>query len=67
VINESSTIEQVATLVCAALDGAGILVVLSGGAAVSISSDNEYGSLAASGPFGSRKVEALSARILSSV
>ena len=41
-VDESSTIEQVATLVCGALDRAGISVVLSGGAAVSIYSDNEY-------------------------
>ncbi|MCP3984928.1 MAG: hypothetical protein GY723_11100 [bacterium] len=41
-IDESSTLEQIATLVCSALDEAGISVVLSGGATVSIYSDNEY-------------------------
>ena len=41
-IEESSTLEQVATRVCGALDEAGISVVLSGGAAVSIYSNNEY-------------------------
>ena len=41
-IREESTLEEVATIVCAALDESGISVVLSGGAAVSIYSDNEY-------------------------
>lgn len=41
-IDETSSLEQVATIVCNALDENGISVVLSGGAAVSIYSDNEY-------------------------
>ena len=41
-INEDSTLEEVATLVCAGLEADGISVVLSGGAAVSIYSDNPY-------------------------
>lgn len=41
-IDETSSLEKVATIVCNALDEAGILVVISGGAAVSIYSDNEY-------------------------
>jgi hypothetical protein len=41
-IHEESTLEEVATIVWSALDESGISVVLSGGAAVSIYSDNEY-------------------------
>jgi hypothetical protein len=41
-IGEASSLAEVATIVCAALADAGISVVLSGGAAVSIYSDNEY-------------------------
>jgi len=41
-IHEESTLEEVASIVCTALDESGISVVLSGGAAVSIYSDNEY-------------------------
>ena len=41
-INEDSPLEEVATLVCDRLDADGISVVLSGGAAVSIYSENEY-------------------------
>ncbi len=41
-ITERTTLEQLATLVCSALSAADISVVLSGGAAVSIYSDNEY-------------------------
>ena len=41
-IHDGTTLEEVATLVCTRLDEHGILVVLSGGAAVSIYSDNEY-------------------------
>lgn len=41
-INEDSPLEEVATLVCARLEADGISVVLSGGAAVSIYSENEY-------------------------
>ena len=36
------TLEEIAAVVCEALDRAGILVVLSGGAVVSIYSDNAY-------------------------
>ena len=39
---DRGSVEQVATIVCSALEEAGISVVLSGGAAVSIYSDNEY-------------------------
>ena len=41
-IHEESTLEEVASIVCATLDEGGISVVLSGDAAVSIYSDNEY-------------------------
>jgi hypothetical protein len=41
-ITKKSTLEEVATLVCARLDADEISVVLSGGAAVSIYSENEY-------------------------
>jgi hypothetical protein len=41
-IHSDSTLAEVATLVCSRLDGEGIPVVLSGGAAVSIYSENEY-------------------------
>lgn len=41
-IDEGSSLEEVATIVCDALAKAGISVVLSGGAAVSIYSENEY-------------------------
>ncbi len=41
-IDKDSTLEEVATLVCTRLEEHGISVVLSGGAAVSIYSDNEY-------------------------
>ncbi len=41
-IDKHSTLEEVATLVCTRLDADGISVVLSGGGAVSIYSDNEY-------------------------
>ncbi len=41
-IREDASLEQVATIVCTALEEAGVSVVLSGGAAVSIYSDNEY-------------------------
>jgi hypothetical protein len=41
-IDEESSLEEVATIVCSSLDESGISVVLSGGAAVSIYSDNEY-------------------------
>ncbi|MBJ19241.1 MAG: hypothetical protein CL933_07415 [Deltaproteobacteria bacterium] len=41
-INKDSPLEEVATLVCARLEADGISVVLSGGAAVSIYSENEY-------------------------
>jgi hypothetical protein len=41
-IDERMSLEQVAALVCATLDRHGISVVLSGGAAVSIYSDDEY-------------------------
>jgi hypothetical protein len=41
-IDEHSTLEEVATLVCARLDADKISVVLSGGSAVSIYSENEY-------------------------
>ena len=42
-IDEASTLEEVATLVCSALDESEISVVLSGGAAVSIYSENWEG------------------------
>ena len=41
-IGGRSDLEQVATIVCTALEDSGISVVLSGGAAVSIYSENEY-------------------------
>ena len=41
-IRKSSSLEQVATIVSTALEEGGISVVLSGGAVVSIYSDNEY-------------------------
>ncbi len=41
-ITKKSTLEEVATLVCSRLDANEISVVLSGGAAVSIYSENEY-------------------------
>ncbi len=41
-INEDSPLEEVATIVCARLEADKISVVLSGGAAVSIYSENEY-------------------------
>ena len=41
-IDEDSPLEEVATLVCTRLEADGISVVLSGGAAVSIYSENEY-------------------------
>lgn len=41
-IGDASSLEEVATIVCDALAKAGISVVLSGGAAVSIYSENEY-------------------------
>lgn len=41
-IRKTSSLMEVATIVCGALTEAGISVVLSGGAAVSIYSDNEY-------------------------
>jgi len=41
-IREQTALEEVATLVCTRLDEHGISVVLSGGAVVSIYSDNEY-------------------------
>lgn len=41
-IDERMPLEEVAALVCATLDHHGISVVLSGGAVVSIYSDNEY-------------------------
>jgi hypothetical protein len=41
-IQEQTSLEEVATLVCTRLDEHGISVVLSGGAVVSIYSDNEY-------------------------
>jgi hypothetical protein len=41
-IDEASNLEEVATVVCSALDESEISVVLSGGAAVSIYSENEY-------------------------
>lgn len=41
-VGEDSDLEHVATIVCTALEESGISVVLSGGAAVSIYSDNEY-------------------------
>ncbi len=41
-INPDSLLEEVATLVCTRLEADGISVVLSGGAAVSIYSENEY-------------------------
>jgi hypothetical protein len=41
-ITEDSSLEEVATLVCTRLEADGISVVLSGGAAVSIYSENEY-------------------------
>ena len=41
-INEDSSLEEIATLVCSRLEADGISVVLSGGAAVSIYSENAY-------------------------
>lgn len=41
-IGKDSSLEEIATLVCTRLEADGISVVLSGGAAVSIYSDNEY-------------------------
>lgn len=41
-ISGDTSLEEVATLVCSHLEADGISVVLSGGAAVSIYSDNEY-------------------------
>lgn len=41
-INKDSFLEEIATLVCTRLEADGISVVLSGGAAVSIYSENEY-------------------------
>lgn len=41
-INETTSIEELAGIVSAALEGAGISAVLSGGAVVSIYTDNEY-------------------------
>jgi hypothetical protein len=41
-ISKGSSLEEIATLVCSHLEADGISVVLSGGAAVSIYSDNEY-------------------------
>ena len=41
-ITEQTTLEQLATPVCSALSESDISVVLSGGAAVSIYSENEY-------------------------
>lgn len=41
-ITEESCLEEVATIVCTRLEADGISTVLSGGAAVSIYSDNEY-------------------------
>jgi hypothetical protein len=41
-INEDSPLSEMATLVCSRLEADGISVVLSGGAAVSIYSENEY-------------------------
>jgi hypothetical protein len=41
-ISKDSSLEEIATLVCSRLETDGISVVLSGGAAVSIYSDNEY-------------------------
>ena len=41
-IQEETPLEEIATLVCSHLEADGISVVLSGGAAVSIYSENEY-------------------------
>lgn len=41
-ISKDTSLEEIATLVCSHLEADGISVVLSGGAAVSIYSDNEY-------------------------
>ena len=41
-ISEATTLEELAVLISKALEGAGVLATLSGGAAVSIYSDNAY-------------------------
>lgn len=41
-INSHTTLEELAALVSQALDGAGVMATLSGGAAVSLYTDNEY-------------------------